>query len=156
MAFNGKSYKKSGHHVGVQLTMLDDFVSDPGPSLKEAMSEAISRCSLSREQIVDDMNRLAAVCGITCNGNSQKVTIDILNKWVAAGSFTHNIPIRLLPIFCRAVGSNLPLEVYATAFIGARVIPAEEYKILEWGKAEIECRKARKIQRRISAELGIE
>lgn len=142
--------------MGVQLTMSDHVVVDPGPAIKLAMSEVIKESSLSREQIVDDMNHLASVCGITCNGNSQKVTTAILDKWVAPGAFHHNIPLRMLPIFCRATRSNLPLEAYAKAFINAKVIRAEDYKVLEWGKAEIECRKARKRQRQIQAELGIE
>jgi hypothetical protein len=155
MAFNGKASKFIGH-VGVQLTMLDQLIVDPGPHLKAAMSQVIKECSLSREQIVEDMNRLAGMCGITCNGNSQKVTEAILDKWVAPGASGHNIPIRLLPIFCRVVGSNLPLQVYAAAFLDAKVISREDHKIFEWAKAEIDCRQARKRSRRIAQEVGIE
>jgi hypothetical protein len=153
--FNRKMKAKFGH-VGVQLTVRDSLVVDPGPHLKAAMNEAVKSCSLSRSQIVDDMNRRALICGIRCNGKSQKVTEAILDKWLAPGSDGHHIPLRLLHLFCQAVGSNLPLEVYARAFCGVRVVSEEEYKILEWAKAEIDIRKARKRSRRIAQEVGIE
>ncbi len=156
MSVNGKSNFGTGHHEGVQLSMSDHLLADAGPAIKDAMFRAIKECPLSRDQIVDAMNDLAARCGVTCNGSTQKVSLAILDKWVAPGSFKHNIPLRMLPIFCRVVGSNLPLETYAEAFVGAKVIAAEDHKVLEWGKAEIECRKARKRQRQISIELGIE
>lgn len=156
MTFNGKVTKKTYSHVGVQLTMSDRLIVDAGPAIKEAMSRAIKSCSLSRDQIVDEMNRLASSCGITCNGNAQKVTLPILDKWLAPGSLAHIIPLRMLPIFCRAVGSNAPLDAYAEAFLGVKVIAAEDHKILEWGRAEIQVRRARKRQRQISIELGIE
>jgi len=155
MAFNGKASKKIGH-VGVQLTMRDALIVDPGPHLKAAMNEAVRSSSLSREQIVDDMNRRAQICGITCNGNGQRVTTAILDKWLALGANGHNIPIRLLHIFCQATGSNYPLEVYAKAFGGERVITEEEFKLLEWAKAEMEYRQAARRKKRIAQEVGIE
>jgi len=151
MAFNGKAKNKFANHVGVQLTMSPTLIVDAGQAVKVAMAKAIKLSPLSREQIVDEMNTLAATCG-----SAQKVTLPILDKWVAPGAFAYHIPLRLLPIFCRVVGSNLPLEAYATAFVDARVIPEEDGRILEWGRAEIQVRMARKRQRQISIELGIE
>lgn len=155
MGFNGKASRKIGY-PGVQLTMRDVLIVDPGPHLKAAMNEAVKSCSLSREQIVDDMNRRAQICGITCNGNAQKVTEAILDKWLAPGAIGYHIPIRLLHIFCQATGSNYPLEIYAKAFGGARVISEEEYRLLEWAKAEMEYRQAAKRKKKIAQEVGIE
>lgn len=137
MGFNGKATRKIGYH-GVQLTMRDNLIVDPGPHLKAAMNEAIRSCSLSREQIVEDMNRRAQICGTTCNGNSQKVTPSILDKWLAPGAHAYHIPLRMLPLFCQAVGSTLPLEVYAKAFGGVRVVSEEDYRLLEWARAEVD------------------
>lgn len=154
-SFNRNQQKKIGH-VGVQLTMRDSLIVDPGPHLKAAMNEAVKSCSLSREQIVEDMNRRAAICGITCNGNAQKVTEAILDKWLAPGASSYHIPMRLLHIFCQATGSNYPLEIYTKAFVGVRVITEEEYRLLEWAKAEMEYRQAAKRKKRIAQEVGIE
>ncbi len=155
MGFNGKASKKIGCH-GVQLTMRDTLIVDPGPHLKAAMNEAVKSCSLSRQHIVDDMNRRARICGITCNGNAQKVTEAILDKWLAPGASNYHIPIRLLHIFCQATGTNYPLEIYAKAFGGVRVVTEEEYRLLEWAKAEVEYRQAAKRKRKIAQEVGIE
>jgi hypothetical protein len=124
--------------------------------VKAAMNEAIKESSMSREQIVDDMNRLAQAAGITCNGRGQKVTSAILDKWVAAGSQAHQIPLRMLPVFCRAVGSNLPLEVYSRCFDGARAVTAEDYKVLEWARLTIASRKSSRRARQLAQEVGIE
>ncbi|HOV88243.1 MAG TPA: hypothetical protein PLM79_17945 [Syntrophobacteraceae bacterium] len=155
MGFNSNSQRKLRYH-GRQLTMRDMLVVDPGPHLKAAMSEAIKESDLSREQIVDEMNRLAKICGIACNGKSRQVTAALLDKWVAPGATAYQIPLRLLPLFCRAVGSNLPLEVYASAFIDVRLVSMDEYRMLEWAKAEIEFRLARRKSRKIAQEVGIE
>ncbi len=154
MGINGKGAKKSGH--GKQLSLCDNFMSDPGPAVKIAMNESIKSSPLSREQIVEEMNSLAVMAGIKCNGRSQKVTPALLDKWVAGGSGGHHIPLRLLPIFCRVVGSNLPLEVYGKTFPGARIISNDDYQVLEWARAEIRCRQARKMARRKSQEIGID
>lgn len=128
---------------------------DPGPAVKMAMREAVMDSSLSREQIVDEMNRLATAAGITCNGRSQQVTPALLDKWLAP-SAQHIIPLRLLPIFCRAAESNLPLQALAVACAGVRVIGEDDYLILEWARAEIAGKRARKLARRLAQEVGIE
>ncbi len=129
---------------------------DPGPAVKMAMREVVRGSSLSREQIVDEMNRLATAAGITCNGRSQQVTPALLDKWLAPAAQQHIIPLRLLPIFCRAAGSNLPLQALAAACAGVRVIGEDDYLILEWARAEIAGKRARKLARRLAQEVGIE
>lgn len=140
---------------GSQLNLWDQFAMDAAPLLKAAMNEAIKGSSLSREQIVEDMNRLAQAAGITCNGRCQKVTPAILDKWVAAEAQAHQIPLRLLPVFCRAVGSNFPLEVYSRCFGGARVISEDDYRILEWARLEIASRQSKKRAKRLAQEVGL-
>jgi hypothetical protein len=154
-AINSKRGQKSGHE-GTQLGLWDQLVIDPGPALKAAMNEAIKGCSLSREEIVEEMNRLAGMAGISTNGKSQKVTPSLLDKWVAPGAVAYMIPIRLLHIFCRVVGSNLPLEVYSACFPRVKVIGEDDYKLLQWARKEVESRKARREARRMAHEVGIE
>jgi len=154
MRRNVKATKSFGHS-GEQLRLWDQLVVDPGHALKAAMSEAIRSCDRSREEIVELMNRLASLAGIT-NGTARAVTTAILDKWVAPGATAYHIPIRLLPIFCRVVGSNMPLQAYSAAFTGVRMITQEEFGILKWAQSEMEYRHARKRARRMAQEVGLE
>ena len=150
---NSKSAEVIGR--GKQLPLFEKMISDPGPHLKAAMKETIQASTRSREQIVDEMNRLASIAGITCNGKNQKVTATLLDKWVAPGSMAYMIPIRLLPFFCAAAGSFHALVVFATFFAGARVVGEEDLKKLRWAEAEISARKEKKLARRLAEEVGL-
>jgi len=154
MSVNGNHKNNSGQSR--QKKLWEQLSLDAGPLIKAAMNESIKGASISREQIVEDMNRIALAAGITCNGRCQKVTTAILDKWVAPGAAAHQIPLRLLPVFCSAVGSNLPLEAFSRCFAGVRVISEEDYKVLEWAKLEIASRQSRKQARRLAQEVGIE
>lgn len=150
---NRKFSKKIGQPK--QQGLWENILADPGPALKSAMNESIKACSLSREQIIDEMNRLSTAAGITCNGRSQKVTTSVLNKWCAPAAKSYHIPLRLLPVFCRVVGDNLPLKVYSTFFQEAQVISKEALKKLQWAEVEIEARKNRKQASRLAQEVGL-
>ena len=110
---------------------------------------------MSRDEIVDEINRLGAIAGITCGGRSQKVTLAVLDKWVAPGAKAHQIPLRMLPLFCRAVDSNYPLEVYSAYFKSARVISEERHKVLGWAEKHIENRKSKKVESLLAKEVGL-
>ena len=146
---------KSPGNIGPykQLGLFDNPSSDPGPAIKAAMNESIRSCSLSREQIVDSMNKLAVIAGITCNGRSKQITVALLDKWVAPSATGYFIPLRLLPVFCRAVNSNLALQAFATFFDGIKIIATAEFKTLEWAKAEIGARRYRKQASRLAQEV---
>lgn len=126
---------------------------NPVPRLKAAMREALKKCRLSREQVVEEMNRLASLEGLTTGGRSQKVTVPLLDKWVAE-SAEHVIPLKFLPIFCEAVGDYGALSVLAGC-LGLALIGEEERKLLEWAKLEVERRKALKRARKLAEELGL-
>lgn len=151
--FNSKDTDNIGQFK--QLVLWKTVTADPGPAVKAAMCEAIRHNSLSRPQICDEMNRLAAIAGIRSNGRSQKVTVSILDKWCAPGAETYHIPLRLLHIFCRAVANNLPLIALSAFFQDAQVISKEDFKKLRWAEVEIEARKNRKKASRLAQEVGL-
>lgn len=150
---NGRGGKKSGH-VGIQLTLRDQVNFDPTDELKVAMQEALRGCPLSREQVVDEMNRLAAIAGIATNGRAQRVTVAILDKWVARGASAHVIPVRYLRIFCHLTGSVLPLQAFLPR--GAEIVSGDDLACLRWAKAELELRAKRQEVKRLAQEVGIE
>lgn len=128
---------------------------DPTQRLKTAMREALHSCGLSRLKVVNDMNALAMVEGMTCGGKSQKVTEALLDKWCAAGSTAYVIPLRYVPLFCRVVGSVLPLKALAGP-VGAEVISGEDVKLLVWARLELARRLAEKNAKKAAQEVGID
>lgn len=158
---NRNGHTNFGHRSQIQRGLFDPppiIVTDPGPALKSAMRDADraaqKKLSMSRDNIVDAMNELADRAAITCNGNARRVTVNIYNKWLSA-SEKHNIPLRLLPIFCMAVKSNRPLEVYATFFDSIRVISVDDIKKLEWAEVEITKRQLNKQSKKLASEVGL-
>jgi hypothetical protein len=147
MAINGNGREKSGQKFK-QLSLRDQVRMDPTDLLKTSMAEAIKNSGLSRAQVVDEMNRLAAIAGI-----GVRTTEAILDKWLARGSRNHLISVRDLPIFCQTVGSILPLRALLPA--GADVVSGDDLALLRWAKAEAERIRASKAARRLAEEAGI-
>jgi hypothetical protein len=143
-------------HTPAQRNLFQEIVPDAGVFVRAAMNDALRACSLSRDQVVDEMNRLATLAGITCNGRSREVTRTILEKWVAPGATQHTIPLRMLPVFCRAVGSNRPLVALAACCLDAVVIGNEDAGILEWARVEIQARQYRKRASELGKDVGAE
>lgn len=137
MRFNSKSIEKCGH-IGVQLTIRDQLNLDPTDLIKIAMQEALRECSLSRAQVVDDMNRLAELAGISTNGRAGKVTEAMLDKWVARGSKAHVIPTRYIRIFNIVPGSDHLSQAIPRP--STHVISEDDAKRLQWATAELDAR----------------
>ena len=159
--FNRNDDQKPDIKPPVQCGLFDppiELLHDPGPALKSALREADKtaqqKYSVSRENIIDAMNEMAEPIGITCNGKSRRVTMHIYNKWLSA-SDKHYIPLRWLPIFCRAVRSNRPLEVYATFFEQVRMVAEHDLKKLQWAELEITKRKLSKQAKQLANEVGL-
>lgn len=106
-------------------------------TVKSAMAQALKDCGLSRDQVVDKINSLAAANGIVL-----RLTINTLDKWVAP-SADHAIPYQLMPIFCRATGSMAPLGALATP-LGAVVAGPREQWLMELGRAHLLAKQARR------------
>ena len=114
------------------------------------MRQAIKESRFSRDEIVDRMNRAGAAEGLT-GSRENLVTVAALDAWVAE-SKSNLIPLRLLPLFCGAVESLLPLKVLADC-LGAEVIDADEAKILALAKIDLEVKRLARQKRRLSQEL---
>jgi hypothetical protein len=100
--------------------------------LKNAMNQAIKQCTLSRIQIADRMNELIQDEGM----GKAEVTADLINSWTKDDP-KRIIPTRLIPFFCRATNSVLPLAALAQP-MGAMVIEGKDIEVLELGFAELE------------------
>lgn len=114
--------------------------------VKHAMAAALKGCGLSREQVVDKINDLAAASGIHL-----RLTLSILEKWVAP-SADNAIPYQLLPIFCRATESLEPIAALA-APLGVVLAGPREQRLIAIARADQETKRLRREKRRALEEL---
>lgn len=117
------------------------------PRLKAAMVHGLAESRLSREQVVERMNRLLAEAGVNV-----AITKASLDKWVSLSSPGHLIPLRLLPAFCQVVETTAPLAVLA-APLGAVIAGPREQRLMELGRAQLLAKQARKTRQRALLEL---
>ncbi|MCB2186985.1 MAG: hypothetical protein KQJ78_11245 [Deltaproteobacteria bacterium] len=113
---------------------------DVVPRLKRVMAAALRESRLSREQVVDAMNRT-----LEAEGLGLRVTINSLEKWVAP-SQGHVIPLPALPVFCRVLDTSEPLSVLA-APLGAFVAGERERQLMLLGEAQVEAKQVARKRR---------
>ena len=116
--------------------------------VKASMREAIRRCELSRQQIVDEMNRMAHQEGIG-GSRGAKISLANLDAWVA-DTKPNLIPIDLLTLFCVAVKSSEPIEVMAAPCADFQ----KKMKLVAYAEAEIASKEATRKKKRILSEIG--
>lgn len=83
-------------------------------ALREALSEAIAGCPLSRHQIADQLSDLVG----------RSITKYMLDNYTGSKE-SYRFPAELLPAFCAIVGSTRPLELLAEA-TGGMVLSRRE------------------------------
>ncbi len=121
--------------------------------LKESMAEAAKSCGLSREELCDRMNELAARYGVRLvKGNSQRLNMATLEKWLNPEDSERVIGLKALPIFCAAVGSEEPVRILV-APLGYRIIGERDAKLLAWAEHYQAAKEARRKMKKIEAEL---
>lgn len=135
---------------GRQLNLFSPSL-NPVSRLKAAMRQAIKGGRYSREQICERMDKLASSEGLR-TGRSDRISLATLDAWVAESKTGHVIPLELLPAFCMASESMLPMQVMA-ASVGMQVIDERDAKILTLAKMEIETKKLARQKRRLQREI---
>ena len=121
--------------------------------VKSAMAKAADKSGMSRDELCDRMNELAQRYGVRLvKGNGRRLTLATLEKWLNPEDEGRVIPLKSLPVFCAAVGSEEPLRVLA-APLGYRVIGEREAKLLAWAEQYQAAKAARKKMKQIEAEL---
>lgn len=82
---------------------------------REAISEALKNCPLSRYQVAARMSELTG----------QEITKAMLDSWTAESKEGHRFPAIFLPAFCEAVGCSEPLKILGR-LVGVFVLPGPE------------------------------
>jgi hypothetical protein len=144
----------------VQLSLLEEDNQAPlvmaglVVAVKAAMNRAAERCTLSREQIADRMNHIALIAGVRMTkGNARKISAATLEKWLNPVERGHVPSLLAVNIFCRALGDAGPLAVQLQAH-GLEIMTEEDRKLLDYGKACAQAKKAGKAKRKLEEELG--
>jgi hypothetical protein len=119
-------------------------------ALKSAINQALHESSLSREQVVDEINRLGERAGII---NKKPISLALLDKWAAPSAIAYVPPVRFIPIICQATNSIHPIRAIASA-CGAHLINDVDRLILDWGRSELAAREARRRAKKLAAEVG--
>lgn len=130
-----------------QYGLFDMNSLNPVPELKRAMNVAARKCGLSREEIVERLNELAALEGLRTRGKDGKLTLAVLDKWLAPES-DQVIGLKWLPGYCKVVGSLSPVAALVKP-LGSAVINGADRILLEAAKIQLQEKAARKKSRRL-------
>ncbi len=104
--------------------------------VKRQIRIALGKTVLSRDQVVDRMNGLAARDGL-----KKTVTKAALDSWCKDSDPGRMPGLGGLILLCRVLGTVEPIRALARP-LGCEIVGVEDRKVLVWGKAEIEKRKA--------------
>jgi len=121
-----------------QLRLFESTSLNPTYEIKRQIRLALSGSNLSREQVVDEMNKIAV-----SEGMRKTVSKAILDGWTKDSDPDRLPSLPWLTIFCRVMDVTGPLNAMARP-LGFAVIGPEDAKILAWGQAELAKRRAAK------------
>lgn len=124
-------------HAG-QLELFSPSSLNPTYEIKRQMRIAVNESGMSRDEIVDGMNKIAIA-----EGMRRSVSKHALDNWLKDSDPFRMPTAPWLTIFCHVVKSTEPYTA-ATRPLGSRVIDSEDVKKLEWAHAEIKKRRATK------------
>jgi len=117
------------------------------------MNQCAAQCGLSRDQIVDRMNKVAARSGVTLTrGNAKSVKVTTLEKWLNPANTDHLPSIIAVNVFCLAVDNIAPLSAMLNLH-GCGVMTPEDKKLRDYAEAIIEERDARKRKKQLEMKL---
>jgi len=138
-----------------QLSIFDVPNLDVDAGIKEAMRFSLSASRMSREKLLDEMNRLARRHGIVLTkGNGQELTLDTLEKWLNPNAAGYMPSIKALMVFMAVLNkTSQDILTKIVAPLGLKVISAQESKLLEWAKEYHAVKKAQKRMKRLESEL---
>lgn len=104
--------------------------------LKRAMKVALANSRFSRDQISDEMNKLADLEGV-----KGRVSKAVLDGWLKTSDLSRLPSLPWLVIFCKTLNSVFPLQPIASA-LDSEIINSEQILLLRWAEAELAKRRA--------------
>ena len=110
--------------------------------IRGLVTEAISKCPKSRDQIAEEM------CALTAG----KITARMLDAYTSQAREQHRFPIAFAPAFCRAVDDCRVVEVVAQR-LGMRLIDDRDAQLLELGRQYLAQKHAAEKMAQIEASI---
>ena len=130
-----------------QLDLFAHQSLNPVYELKQLISTELSRASLSRDQIVDKFNEISTLKGIP--GKLTKSTLDSWCKISDQARLPNPVQLMLL---CAVLKTNNLFQPLIRP-LGSELIGPEEIKVLKYGIAEINKKKAVKEVRKALEDI---
>lgn len=127
----------------------DDFDLDIQAELRGSLATACKiakRSGLTRERIVDEMNRLMPDL-------DKKITKRKLDAWLATSKEDHEFPARFIPAFCAATRCHLPLQTLANT-INLELADQRELLAQQYGELEIQRAKLARQSLKLKQQIG--
>ena len=119
--------------------------------VKREMHDAVKSSVLSRDQVVDMMNDLAARYGVKLNGRGG-LSKDVLEKWLNVDNDSHFPSVKGLFFFCASMQTMEPFAV-AVRLLGGDVIDSNDVAMLKWAKKYHQAKELRKQMKELEGEL---
>lgn len=128
------------------------FYSESAPQLglaaelRGAMSIAIRQSGEGREKVVDRMN-------FCLPPEEKKVTMRMLNAWMAVSKEDHRIPACYLSAFCWATQSLLPMQAMLQP-LGLDIMNEQEKLLIQLARASMNKAQNTKLEKQLKKILG--
>jgi hypothetical protein len=136
-------------HNSRQIMSSAGFVA----GMKAAMRAIVEASGKSRDQVVDEMNRIAGVTGKGLCKGSKHISLDTLEKWLASEERGQLPDLWGLHVLILATGNRLhPLEAWLNIF-DCGVLDAFGRMKLEYAELELEREPMEKRRRKLKAAL---
>ncbi len=141
--------------VGVSRTLILPIQSYPSQSIRagrmgrkyavrEALTEALGACDLSREQVASELSRLTG----------EAISINHINNWTSPAKEGWRFPLEYVAAFA-VVTQNQGIIDAALEGTGLAVIGEEEQAYVEFGRIMIEDKKRMKKKKALMQKLGV-
>jgi hypothetical protein len=138
-----------GHGNSQRIISSAGFVA----GMKAAMRGVVEASGKSRDQVVDEMNRIVGLTGKGLCKGSKNISRDTLEKWLADAERGQLPDLWGLHVLILATGNRLhPLEVWLN-FFDCSLLDAFGRKKLEYAELELTREPMEKRRRRLKAEL---
>jgi len=118
---------------------------------KLAMNQAVKESGLSRDQVLDMMNVLAARHGMRLNGKAG-LSKEMFEKWLAPDDDSRIPSLKGLTVLCAVLQTTAPLSAMVL-LLGGQVIEGDDITMLEIAKLDRQAELIRRRKKKLRDEL---
>lgn len=134
--------------TATQLSLFQNISINPTYEIKRQIRSAVAASRLSRDEIVDVMNKISIQ-----EGMRQTISKSTLDSWTKDSALDRLPSLPWLTIFCRTLDTVAPIAALLRP-LGGDIIDSSDVMVLAWARAERDKRAASKKAR--LAEMALE